>query len=71
MKTFNYVLVLLCVAVTIIGCAHCSRTLTHFQGKTTGVNPYGSGNIEVNRDSYWGDKECIMKLVNGAYNAAF
>lgn len=49
-----------------ISCAHCSLTKTHFTGKTTGVNPYGSGNIVVDRESYWGDLNCILKMMDNS-----
>ena len=43
-----------------VGCVHCSLTKTNFKGRTTGINPYGSGDITVNRTSLWGThEECI------------
>ena len=57
------ILLLLAVVVLFTGCAHCSVTLTKFDGKTKGLNPYGDGNIDVIREAYWGFKACILKLV--------
>lgn len=57
------------ISITILcalflGCTHCSKTVTMFKGKTTGINPYGSGNIRVDRESYWGSLECIVDMLS-------
>jgi len=44
------------------GCAHCSLTETKFKGKTKGMNPYGDGDITIDRTSYWGTQECLNTL---------
>jgi len=46
------------------GCAHCSVTITDFTGKTKGINPYGDGNVVVARESYWGNLQCILDLID-------
>lgn len=58
-KIFLAVLVL-----SLSGCAHCSKTVTNFNGKTTGINPYGAGTVKVVREAYWGNLKCILKLIN-------
>lgn len=69
MKILNYLLLILCVGLIVVGCAHCSRTQTHFDGKTKGINPYGDGQLIIDRDSYWGNQNCIMTLMEMTDNA--
>lgn len=45
------------------GCAHCSKTVTNFDGKTSGINPYGNGKVKVLRTSYWGNNMCIKNMM--------
>jgi hypothetical protein len=59
MKVYLLILVLL-----LVGCSHCSVTKTKFTGKTTGINPYGNGNIVVDRESYWGFNECLSRITD-------
>ena len=47
----------------LISCSHCSRTVTNFDGKPSGLNPYGSGNLVVVREAYWGNLKCILKML--------
>jgi len=56
-------LMCLFAVILISGCAHCSKIVSHFEGKTKGLNPYGDGNAVVDRESYWGDRECILRLI--------
>ena len=57
--------IILAICVMLLsGCAHCSKTVTKFDGKTTGINPYGSGKVKVVREAYWGFKQCILRLIN-------
>jgi len=56
--------VMMILVSVLSGCAHCSRTVTNFNGKTNGLNPYGKGDIKVDREAYWGNLKCILKLVN-------
>ena len=49
--------------VSSLGCSHCSVTRTNFDGKTSGINPYGAGEVEVERESYWGTNQCVVKLM--------
>lgn len=46
------------------GCAHCSKTVTDFKGKTNGINPYGKGTVNVKRESYWGNDKCVKQLID-------
>ena len=57
------------VAMLFVGCAgnHCSRTVTNFTGKTKGFNPYGDGDMDMDRESYWGNLGCIKKLIDKVY----
>ena len=64
MKTFNYFLLLACISLLCISCAHCSKTVTHFDGKTKSLNPYGDGVMVVDRESYWGDKTCVKRFLD-------
>ena len=52
------------LCVIAFGCAHCSKTVTHFKGKTAGINPYGAGNVIIDRESYWGDMNCISRMLD-------
>ena len=52
----------LLVAIALVGCSHCSKTVSKFDGRTSGLNPYGEGDLEVDRTSYWGTQECIKLL---------
>ena len=59
----RYYVLLACLF--IVGCAHCSRTQTQFSGKTSGINPYGTGDIVISRDSIWGNSsKCLEKMLN-------
>lgn len=57
-------LLIIFILPVLISCAHCSKTLTTFVGKTKGFNPYGDGSIKIVRYAYWGEKACIFKLVD-------
>lgn len=59
----NLSLILLLVVLGF-GCSHCSKTMTTFDGQTKGFNPYGDGIVNIVREAYWGNKKCIMKLVD-------
>jgi len=48
--------------ILLAGCSHCSITKTEFDGKTFGINPYGSGKMKVERISYWGNLNCVGNL---------
>ena len=61
-------ILLICCIVFCIGCVHYSKTITDFNGKTTGINPYGNGDITVHRESYWGIGN-IEKPTNAVINA--
>jgi len=50
----------LVVVLMLSGCAHCSTTVSHFDGKTFGINPYGSGNLKVDRITSWGSSNCVF-----------
>lgn len=65
MKTFSYLLVLVCLT-SVISCAHCSRTISNFDGKTKSLNPYGDGKLDVQRESYWGNLNCISRMMDNA-----
>ena len=54
--------------ISLIGCTHCSVTKTNFNGKTHGLNPYGVGDAQVERESYWGSKDCVMGLMKETVN---
>lgn len=54
---------LCCILLFFTGCVHCSRNATMFNGKTHGFNPYGTGDIHVVRESYWGNLQCVLKLI--------
>ena len=57
------VLLILCVIV-LSGCAHYSKTTTHFEGETSGLNPYGKGDVKVVRESHWAwGIKSIKKLI--------
>lgn len=58
-KTLSLILCLILMS----GCSHCSRTITDFDGKTHGLNPYGTGKAKVTREAYWGNLQCILKLI--------
>ena len=58
---------MICLVLLIIygsGCSHCSVTRTEFDGKTSGLNPYGTGDIEIVRESFWqwGKAKCKVAL---------
>jgi len=55
---------LLISILSLSGCTHCSLTETVFDGKTSGINPYGSGDIIIERKSYWGTNACVVSLMN-------
>lgn len=61
MKNFMLSVVII-MGFVLSGCAHCSKTNTTFNGKTKGMNPYGDGDINVVRESYWGNKGCIERV---------
>ena len=61
------ILLISCI-VLCIGCVHYSKTITDFNGKTTGINPYGSGTIKVHRESYWGMGK-VEQSTNAEINA--
>ena len=64
MKKKNSLILILPLALMVLGgCAHCSVTVTKFDGKTTGINPHGAGKIKVVREAYWGNLKCILKLL--------
>jgi len=42
----------------LVGCAHCSKTVTDFNGKTSGINPYGKGDIKIHRESTYRLGDC-------------
>jgi len=56
------ILLLICI-LSMSGCTHCSLTETVFEGETKGINPYGSGNIVIERKSYWGTNACVIKMM--------
>jgi len=58
--------IVLCIMLS--GCAHCSRTVSDFDGKTAGINPYGSGTLKTSRVSYWGTKACVNKMIKEDYD---
>ena len=62
MKIFK-IMLFLSMAVFIFGCAHVSKTVTHFDGKTKGFNPYGDGNIVVDRTAYWGTNSELLNIL--------
>ena len=53
-----------CLLGMFLGCAHCSRTVTHFDGKTKSLNPYGDGNMTIDRESYWGNMNCVRRMLD-------
>jgi len=59
MKKFLFVFLVILFA----GCVHCSKTKTKFVGETNGLNPYGKGNIKIERESYWGIGKCVSNVV--------
>ena len=62
-----YIVILLYCYIAVSGCAHCSRTVTDFNGKTKGFNPYGDGTVTMKREAYWGNLSCIRKLIKETY----
>jgi len=55
---------LLLICFVLQGCAHCSKTVTTFDGKTKGFNPYGDGDLTIDRTAYWGTKGCVGRLLD-------
>jgi len=55
---------LLCITVfSLSSCTHCSLTETVFEGKTKGMNPYGDGDVIIDRQSYWGTNACVVEML--------
>lgn len=55
---------IIALVIMTTGCAHSSRTITKFYGKTKGINPYGDGQITIYRESYWGTEALVKKMMN-------
>lgn len=49
------------IVIMAAGCAHVSVTETNFDGRTNGLNPYGSGDLEVVRVSITGTSKDLVE----------